>query len=114
MAFIQVFSWWLSMTKLLAPRDETELMMLRSLLDAEGIAYSVQNEHFGGLYPGLNIFALNERIIYVAEADYERALVVANDFLKATRSSPTDSPEQGTVSTIRRPDCFPQNTDTGA
>jgi hypothetical protein len=102
------------MTKLLAPRDEAELMMLRSLLDAEGITYSVKNDHFGGLYPGLNIFALNERIIYVAEADYERALQVVNDFLTATSRSSTELSEQGTVSTIRPPGCFPQNKDTGA
>lgn len=88
--------------------------MLRSLLDAEGIAYSVQNDHFGGLYPGLNIFALNERIIYVAEPDYERALQVVNDFLNTTQRPSREVSEQGTISTIHPPGCFPQNKDTGA
>jgi hypothetical protein len=102
------------MTRLLAPRDENELMMLRSVLECEGIPYRVQNEHFGGLYPGLNIFALNERIIFVDEADYERACVVARDFLQTVEKTPRVGPEKGSVSTIHRPDCFPRNTDTGA
>jgi hypothetical protein len=89
-------------------------MMLRSLLEAEGIPFSVQNEHFGALYPGLNIFALNERVILVPEADYDRAWVVVNDFLKTTERASMGDTGQGSVSTIRRPDCFPQNTDTGA
>ena len=102
------------MTKLLTPQDETELMMLRSLLEAEGIAYRVQNDHFGGLYPGLNIFALNERVIFVDEVDYERAWAVANDFLNTTQRTAAADSEKGSISTIRRPSCSPQNTDTGA
>jgi hypothetical protein len=83
-------------------------------LECEGIAYQIQNEHFGGLYPGLNIFALNERIIFVDEADYQRAWVVVRDFLKAVeRPSRTDS-EVGSISTIHRPTDSPRNTDTGA
>jgi len=102
------------MTKLLAPRDENELMVLRSVLECEGIPYRIQNEHFGGLYRGLNIFALNERIIFVDESDYERAWVVARDFLKAMERTSGTSPETGSISTIPRPECFPRNTDTGA
>jgi hypothetical protein len=102
------------MTRLLAPRDENELMVLMSVLECEGIAYQIQNEHFGGLYPGLNIFALNERIIFVDEADYQRAWVVVRDFLKAVeRPSRTDG-EVGSISTIHRPSDSPRNTDNGA
>jgi hypothetical protein len=102
------------MTKLLAPRDENELMVLRSVLECEGIPYRIQNEHFGGLYPGLNIFALNERIIFVDESDYERAWVVARDFLKAMERTSGTKPETGSISTIHPPECSPRNTDTGA
>ena len=102
------------MIRLLAPRDENELMVLRSVLECEGIPYQIQNEHFGGLYPGLNIFALNERIIFVDESDYERARVVAGDFLKAMERTSLPGSEKGSVSTIHRPDCFPRNTDSGA
>jgi hypothetical protein len=100
------------MTKLLVPRDENELMMLRSLLEAEGIVYHVHNEHFGGLYPGLNIFPFNERVIFVNESDYERAWSVARDFRTAMERNPPA--EKGRVSTIRPPGCFPQNTDNDA
>jgi hypothetical protein len=100
------------MTKLMAPRDENELMMVRSLLDCEGIAYCVHNEHFGGLYPGLNIFPFNERVILVDESDYERAWALTRDFIEAMEK--TSAGEPSSVSSIRPPDCFPQNTDTGA
>ena len=102
------------MTKLLAPRDENELMILMSVLECEGIPYQIQNEHFGGLYPGLNIFALNERIIFVDEADYQRAWVVVRDFLKAVERPSRTVCEVRSISTIRRPADSPRNTDTGA
>ena len=76
------------MTKLLSPRDETELMMLVSLLECNGIAFHVQNEFFGGLYPGLNIFPFNERVILVAESDLARATLLAGDFLETMADSP--------------------------
>ena len=102
------------MTRLLAPRDENELMILRSVLECEGIAYQIQNEHFGGLYPGLNIFALNERIIFVDEDDYQRAWVIVRDFLKAVERPSKTNSEGGSISTIPRPVDSPRNTDTGA
>ena len=102
------------MTRLLAPRDENELMVLRSVLECEGIPYRIQNEHFGGLYPGLNIFALNERIIFVEESDYDRAWVVARDFLQAMEKTSGTGAETGSISTIPPPECFPRNTDSGA
>mgnify|MGYP001617319989 CR=1 FL=1 len=76
------------MTKLLSPRDEAELMVLASLLEGNGIAFHVQNEFFGGLYPGLNIFPFNERVILVAESDLARATLLARDFLEAMADSP--------------------------
>jgi hypothetical protein len=78
------------MTKLLSPRDEAELMVLTSLLECDGIDFYVQNEFFGGLYPGLNIFPFNERVILVAESDFDRASLLARDFL----SSETEPPER--------------------
>jgi len=75
------------MIKLLSPRDEAELMMLTSLLECNGIEFYVQNEFFGGLYPGLNIFPFNERVILVAEPDFDRASLLASDFLSATAES---------------------------
>ena len=79
------------MTKLLVPRDENELMIVESLLEGDGIAFRIQNEHFGGLYPGMNIFPFSERVILVAESDLDRASQLVCDFLKAT----TETSEPG-------------------
>ena len=76
------------MVKLLSPRDEAELMVLMSLLEGNGIAFHVQNEFFGGLYPGLNIFPFSERVILVAESDLARASLLARDFLDTVNDSP--------------------------
>lgn len=76
------------MTKLLSPRDENELMILTSLLACNDIKFYIQNEFFGGLYPGLNIFPFNERVILVAESDFDRASLLARDFLNAMEESP--------------------------
>ena len=35
--------------------DEGELSVIKSLLEANGIPYFVQNEHFGSLYPGVSM-----------------------------------------------------------
>ena len=79
------------MTKLVIPRDENELMLITSLLEGNGIDFHVQNEYFGGLYPGLNIFPFNERVILVADADFDRASLLARDFLESIQ----DTPRQG-------------------
>ena len=57
------------MVKLIEPLDQGELAFVKSLLDANGIRYFVQNEHFGSLYPGLPSVAS----VMVDEADAKRA-----------------------------------------
>ena len=44
--------------ELLVPRDENEMIMIRSLLESEGIPYQIHNDNFGTLYPGPGNFAL--------------------------------------------------------
>jgi len=58
------------MVKLIEPLDQGELAFIKSLLDANGIRYFVQNEHFGSLYPGLPSVA---SVVMVGEADLKRA-----------------------------------------
>lgn len=83
------------MTKLLIPSDENELMLITSLLEGDGIDFLVQNEYFGGLYPGLNIFPFNERVILVAEADFDRASLLARDFLESIEGRPSQGGQVG-------------------
>jgi len=57
------------MVKLIEPLDQGELAFVKSLLDANGIRYFVQNEHFGSLYPGLPSVCS----VMVDETDAKRA-----------------------------------------
>jgi hypothetical protein len=83
------------MTKLVIPSDENELMLITSLLEGDGIDFLVQNEYFGGLYPGLNVFPFNERVILVAEADFDRASLLARDFLESIEGKPQQGGDVG-------------------
>jgi hypothetical protein len=60
------------MITLIEPTDEGELALIKSLLDGNDIRYFVQNEHFGGLYPGLSL-PFNRRVVMVEEQEYDRA-----------------------------------------
>jgi hypothetical protein len=48
-----------------SPQNESELAVMLSLLEANGIRHFVQNQGFGGLYPGLPIGSYNARRIMV-------------------------------------------------
>ena len=62
----------MGMVKVRESHDEGELAVIRSLLDANDIAYFVQNEHFGSLYPG-SVLPFNTRVLMVREADVAKA-----------------------------------------
>jgi hypothetical protein len=64
------------MRALCSPRSASELAVIGSLLRAEGIAFFIHNEHFGAMEVGPSIPLLNERTVFVAEQDYERAAEV--------------------------------------
>ncbi len=53
--------------------DVGELALIKSLLDGNGIAYAVQHEHIGALYPGVAL--LGSRVM-VEECDKQRAEVL--------------------------------------
>ncbi|HET9961847.1 MAG TPA: DUF2007 domain-containing protein [Nitrospiraceae bacterium] len=52
------------------PGDAGELAVVKSLLEGNGIAYVVQHEHVGALYPGVPF--LSSRVM-VAESEKDRA-----------------------------------------
>jgi len=56
-----------------SPRSPTELAVVRSLLESEGIYYLVSNDHFGSLHVGPIIPLYNEKIVLVPETDFEAA-----------------------------------------
>lgn len=74
----------LRLLPLIEPRDEGELALIKSLLDGNGIRHFVQNEHFGGLYPGVSL-PFNRRVVMVDEQEYDRAGVLISEL----RGGPT-------------------------
>lgn len=61
------------MIQLYSPKNEVELAVLKSVLDAEGIEYYVRNDHFGSLKVGPRISLFNAKTLMVAEKDFDRA-----------------------------------------
>lgn len=58
------------------PADDLELLLLRSALVASGIPHFVVGEHFGSLFPGMQIPAYNERSVQVPAGFFDQATEV--------------------------------------
>jgi hypothetical protein len=70
MAFVQVFS----------PRSESEVIVVRSLLEAYDIPVFVHGRHFGSLLPGLQVGSANMQSIMVPEEHAKDALELLAGF----------------------------------
>lgn len=79
------------MKKLYSPRNDSELAIIRSILDGEGIQYFVHNDHFGTLQVGPQIDLFNAKTIMVSEDQYERAKGIVEDFLTNTKDTSSSS-----------------------
>ncbi len=62
------------------PQSESELCVMMSLLDAEGLAYFVLNRGFGGLYPGMPLHLYNNRQIMVHATQAQEAFDLLSVF----------------------------------
>lgn len=60
----------MALVKLAEPSDVGELALIKSLLDGNGIAYVVQNEHVSSLYPGVPFLTCS---VMVEETEAQRA-----------------------------------------
>ena len=63
------------------PIDEADLMVIKSVLEAGGIPFHVENDHFGSLYPGIMVGA-NDRKVMVDEENVAEARELINDYIK--------------------------------
>ena len=72
------------MVQLYSPRNEIDLLILRSHFDDAGIRYYVRNDTFGSLYLGPHIEAYNRKILCVAESDLDDARALLAEFLAHT------------------------------
>jgi len=79
------------MKKLYSPRNDSELAIVRSILDGEGMQYFVHNDHFGTLQVGPQIDLFNAKTIMVSDDQYERAKEIVGDFLTNTKYTPSSS-----------------------
>lgn len=70
----------MELVRLIEPRDEGELALLKSLLDGNDIKYFVKNEHFGSLYPGFPL-PFNRREVMVHESELDRAETLIRDLI---------------------------------
>lgn len=74
------------MKKLYSPQNESELAIIRSILDGEEIHYFVHNDHFGTMRTGPPIDLFNAKAIMVSEESYVRADELIGDYLNNVRS----------------------------
>ena len=60
----------MSLVRLTEPYNMSELVILQSLLEGNGIAYWIRHAYVSSLYPGIP--ALNSHVL-IEEHDYQRA-----------------------------------------
>lgn len=81
------------MIELYSPSNETELALLKGILDGEGIRYFVRNDHFGSMEVGPRMKLFNEKTILVDAEDYNRAKELVSDFTSTVEEGvPEDQP----------------------
>ena len=70
-----------TMIELYSPCNESELVLIKSILDAEHINYFVKNDKFGSMMPGPTMSFLNEKMIVVQGDQYEKAKALLSGYL---------------------------------
>ena len=78
----------MAFVKLIEPNDPGELAFIRSLLDGNGICYTVRGEHFSSLYSGVSALAC---AVMVEEWEFDRAAIL----LSKLHDSPPPEREAG-------------------
>ncbi|HET7289808.1 MAG TPA: DUF2007 domain-containing protein [Thermodesulfobacteriota bacterium] len=79
------------MKRLYTPRDESELVFLKSMFEASRMPYYVQNENFGSLYTGSYMSSLNAKTIMVPEEIFDDA----KDLIRSVNEDAVFEDERG-------------------
>lgn len=59
--------------------DEVQWSIAKGILEEAGISYSILNEQFSSLYPGMAVGAFGREIL-VEDDNYERTIELLNGF----------------------------------
>lgn len=78
------------MRKLYIPKDESELAVIKSLLDSAEIPYFVRNEYFGSLYIGVAMGSFNSKPIFVDEEFYDDAKELLSEIVEEDEFEPPE------------------------
>ena len=70
------------MKKLYIPSNESELVFIKSVLEADEVPFYVQNDNFGSLYPGAYMSYFNAKTVMVPEEYYEDAKQIIQSVIK--------------------------------
>ena len=84
------------MRKLYIPKDESELAIIKSILDSADLPYYVRNEFFGSLYMGVAMGSFNSKPIYVHEELYEEAKALLSELVNEDEFEPPEKEEEPT------------------
>ena len=88
------------MKKLYVPSNESELVFIKSVLEADGVPYYVQNENFGSLYSGVYMNYFNAKTVMVPEEYYEDAKEIIQSVIKDAEFVDTKDNEPPGVSDL--------------
>ena len=66
--------------KLTCIYDQLDLMFIKSLFQAEGIPYFIENEHSSTLHPAAQISSLTIPNVNILEKDYETAIKLIQEY----------------------------------
>lgn len=70
------------MKKLYIPSNESELVFIKSVLEADEVPFYVQNDNFGSLYSGAYMNYFNAKTIMVPVEYYEDAKEIIKSVIK--------------------------------
>ncbi len=70
------------MKKLYIPSNESELVFIKSVLEADEVPFYVQNDNFGSLYSGVYMSYFNAKTVMVPEEYYEDAKQIIQSVIK--------------------------------
>ena len=85
---------YINYVPLYSPQNESELTLLKSILDSEGINYFVRNDNFGSLEVGPRIGLFNAKMIEVQDDQYEQANELLSDYFEKTTTEPEASAKE--------------------